>query len=778
MAIAAVPMMTPEKEMVELGKQQFHSNINKLRGSSQESKTPYGKKLANGIMPPLTKVIQQWFEGASTVAGYNRDVAQILEEIPTETLADLTSRVILDSISIQMPLGTLTLKLGSFMEEEARLRTIQRLHKKEWRLVEASINRRVGFRYRKYSSRALANRLGLVWDNWSPTIKCKVGSVLVDLFRKATGLIELISLTSEKTKQVYHVKPTSDALDWINNYKKHHEDLCPIYLPTDSEEGYRELPLALYKTRNPVHMEILDRTSMPRPLVALRKLQTTAWRINGTVLATAEYFWKNQMDIAGFPPSKADRMPVKPPDIDTNKEARDKWRRSAAYYHKSDLSFKGTRLLISKILWAANKFKESPNFHFPHQFDFRGRTYAVPNFLNFQGTDLSRGLLRFAQSRPIDMKGEVWFLKYGPALWGKTMSEDEARMWMVRHEHYIKATAADPMSELWWTNAEKPWQFLAWCLEAAQWIKGSLAESSLPITVDASSNGLQIMSLMMRYEKGAIDTNCTASGKPADIYLNVLEAVKEKLQGTTTGWDWIELGLDRSLIKTIIMTIPYGCTQYRAEELIVQWYYGKGSSLFEGRLRKSVGYLASSIVNVFYNLYPEYSRLMVFLESVPKKLESPMVWYSPSGFPVYQAYYKSTAKRVKSLLFGRIRSVVYREETGKLDTAKMSRAFTPNLIHCLDAAVLHMALERTKAPAVATVHDSFAAHASEIGGLVDDVKRSYLEIFGGDPSDFWRKIFTSDLVENQGLIDMAPDFSSLVGDFSVDGILTAGYMYR
>jgi DNA-directed RNA polymerase len=283
---------------------------------------------------------------------------------------------------------------------------------------------------------------------------------------------------------------------------------------------------------------------------------------------------------------------------------------------------------------------------------------------------------------------------------------------------------------------------------------------------------------MLRYEKGAIATNCTSSSKPEDIYLNVLEAVKEKLQGTTTGWDWIKLGLDRALIKTIIMTIPYGCTQYRAEEIIVQWYYSKDSSLFEGRLRHSASYLALAIVGMFYKIYPEYSRLMVFLESVPRQLKSPMVWVSPSGFPVYQAYYKSTAKRVKSLLFGRIRSVVYREETGKLDTAKMSRAFTPNLIHCLDAAVLHMALARTEAPAVAAVHDSFAAHASEIGGLVNDVKASYMEIFGGDSHDFWRKIFTSDMVEDQGLSSMAGDFSSLVGDFSVDGILTAGYMYR
>ena len=775
------PATMKESQMVEMGKSQFHSNINKLRTASQESRTPYGKRLSKGLMPPFTKVIQKWFEGATSVAGYNRDVAKVLKDIPTETLADLSSRVILDSISIQVPLGTLVLKLGMFLEEEARLRHIKKNHKESWSRIESCINKRIGFRYRRYSSRALARHLGIPWDDWSPTVRGKVGSVFVDLFRKATGLIELTKVQEEKTKQVYHIKPTTAALEWIRHYKDHNEDLCPLYLPSDSPEGYLELPLALFKTSNTEHLKILDKS--PRiniPLLASRKLQSAPWKINSKVLEVAEYFWKNQLEIAGFPPSKLDRMPPKPPDIDTNKKARDRWRREAAYYHKSDLKLRGSRLLISKILWAADRFKNSPRFYFPHQFDFRGRLYAVPNFLNFQGSDLGRGLLHFAESRPMNAEAEGWFLRYGPELWGETLTPDAARKWISRNQNLIRETAKDPAGQLWWSNAEKPWQFLAWCLEAAQWLNHSLAVSNLPITVDASSNGLQIMSLMMRYEKGAVDTNCTSrNDSPVDIYLKVLEAVEAKLQSSTTGWDWMQLKLDRNLVKTIIMTIPYGCTQYRAEELVIQWYYQKESTVFDGRLRKSAGYLASTIVNVFYDLYPEYQRLMTYLEYIPRVLlEIPLVWTSPSGFPVCQVYYKSIAKRVKSLLFGRTRSITYKQETPKVDKAKMSRAFVPNLIHSLDAAVLHLALSKTKAPAVAAVHDSFAAHASEIGGLIDDVKRSYLEVFGDDPRVFIEKILASESVDNQLVTELADDFSSLVGDFSVDEILTARYMYR
>ena len=767
--------------MVKLGKSQFHSNINKLRTNTQESQTPYGRRLTRGVIPPFTRIIQKWFEGSTSVAGYNRDVAKVLKDIPTETLADLSSRVILDSISIQIPLGNLVLKLGMFLEEEARLRDIKKNHKKSWTRVESCINKRIGFRYRRYSSRALSKRLGIDWSDWGPTMRGKVGSVFVDLFRKATGLIELVKVQEEKFKQVYHIKPTEAALEWIQNYKDYNEDLCPLYLPSDSPEGYSELPLASFKTSDTRHLELLDKsTSINTALAASGKLQATPWKINSKVLEVAEYFWKHQFEIAGFPPSKLDRMPPKPSDISDNKEARDKWRREAAYYHKSDLKLKGTRLLISKILWAADRFKNSPKFYFPHQFDFRGRLYAVPNFLNFQGSDLGRGLLHFAETRPMNAEAEEWFLKHGPGLWGETLTPASAQRWVSRNQNLIRETAQDPTSQLWWSNAEKPWQFLAWCLEANQWLNNSLAVSNLPITVDASSNGLQIMSLMLRYPEGATDTNCASGNtEPVDIYLKVLKEVEAKLQSSTVGWDWIQLNLDRGLIKTIIMTIPYGCTQYRAEELVVQWYYRKESSVFEGRLRKSAGYLASTIVNVFYDLYPEYQKLMTYLECIPRVLlETPLVWSSPSGFPVCQSYYKSTSKRVKSLLFGRSRSVTYKQETSKVDRIKMCRAFVPNLIHSLDAAVLHLALSKTQAPAVATVHDSFAAHASEIGGLIDAVKRSYLEVFGGDPKVFIEKILSSESTDNQLVSELAEDFSSLVGDFSVDEVLTARYMYR
>jgi DNA-directed RNA polymerase len=49
-------------------------------------------------------------------------------------------------------------------------------------------------------------------------------------------------------------------------------------------------------------------------------------------------------------------------------------------------------------------------FFLPHNLDFRGRTYVVPPHLSHLGNDLSRGLLIFAEKKPLGARG-LWWLK-------------------------------------------------------------------------------------------------------------------------------------------------------------------------------------------------------------------------------------------------------------------------------------------------------------------------------------------------------------------------------
>lgn len=60
------------------------------------------------------------------------------------------------------------------------------------------------------------------------------------------------------------------------------------------------------------------------------------------------------------------------------------------------------------LLQVAREFKDEPRFYFPHNLDFRGRAYPIHPHLNHMGPDICRGLLTFANARPLGPDGLGW----------------------------------------------------------------------------------------------------------------------------------------------------------------------------------------------------------------------------------------------------------------------------------------------------------------------------------------------------------------------------------
>ena len=57
---------------------------------------------------------------------------------------------------------------------------------------------------------------------------------------------------------------------------------------------------------------------------------------------------------------------------------------------------------------ACSEFAKEARFYFPHNVDFRGRAYPMHPHLNHLGADLARGLLQFAEGRPLGEHGMFW----------------------------------------------------------------------------------------------------------------------------------------------------------------------------------------------------------------------------------------------------------------------------------------------------------------------------------------------------------------------------------
>ena len=56
----------------------------------------------------------------------------------------------------------------------------------------------------------------------------------------------------------------------------------------------------------------------------------------------------------------------------------------------------------------AESYLGEEGFYFPHNLDFRGRAYPMHPNLNHLGADLSRGLLQFAEAKPLGPDGVRW----------------------------------------------------------------------------------------------------------------------------------------------------------------------------------------------------------------------------------------------------------------------------------------------------------------------------------------------------------------------------------
>lgn len=169
--------------------------------------------------------------------------------------------------------------------------------------------------------------------------------------------------------------------------------------------------------------------------------------------------------------------------------------------------------------------------HFPHNLDFRGRAYPMSPHLSHMGNDLCRGLLTFADARPLGQHGFRWLLIHLANLFGEVdkRSFDERVEWALRKLPEVVDSAEAPLGgRRWWLQGEAPWSVLATCMDiAAAVAHGDVAsyESRLPVHQDGSCNGLQHYAAMGRDLAGAQAVCLVDAPAPDDVYTKVMEQV-------------------------------------------------------------------------------------------------------------------------------------------------------------------------------------------------------------------------------------------------------------
>ncbi len=792
-----------EKEMREMGVTRYWKKVHRTTDKEMESNHPIGRRLLTESVNGLATAIKGWKQWASSGrAGPQHAAYDYINLLDAPMVAALTARTIIDSISMHSRIVKTATTISRMMEDEIRWKQLASENPLIFRTHVEQTKRKRGHMAKRRHMDNLEELVDLHFSKWPHAIRVKVGVVLIELMRQSTGLIEVETRTGLMGKRDTFVRPTSTLVEWMRQAHKSAEDLTPIFMPmvaspnnwkTIWDGGYLTESIhrrPLVKSSDRKHLEELNISPMLEPISAINCLQKVGWRVNNRLLQCMQHCWENDITAGGLPSTHGEEIPSKPIDIDTNLEARRKWRKLAAKTHYDNEAEESRRLQVVQVLWLANKFKDE-EIWMPWYMDFRGRMYPRPYGLQPQGPDWSRSLLKFSHAD--EMTGEEAEKRlaiHGSNCYGNDkISSDDRIQWVHENDKWLAAIAKDPegsVSE--WSEVDEPWAFLAFCLEWADYKKqGSSFKTSLPCSIDGSSNGLQILSLIMRDPVGAQATNVITSGDtPKDIYQDVADAAIERLHHSTDPLAslWLKFGIDRSATKRPTMVVPYSGTLYAVQKYTISWFRdvlkkrGCENPFGWEEYYKPCTFLAAIIWDALGDIIGEARKAMKWFQEcsdICLEHDTPIRWTTPSGFRVKQAYENWQNQTIKTIIGDVVRRHKINVGSGVLSKIKNRNGIAPNWVHSIDAAVGQKALldcQRTGVHNLNAIHDAFWSTAPNMELLKQKLLDNVIEIFSDNLLANFKKELSLYLPEGVDLPELPA-----VGDLDINRVRSSEYFF-
>lgn len=527
-------------------------------------------------------------------------------------------------------------------------------------------------------------------------------------------------------------------------------------------------------------------------------LGSVPWSINRRILKVMDEVWNQQLELAGVPPQKDPEVPGLPEDFELLGEKEQQMAKLKQYntvkWRNELQSERPTFLLKMQV---ARDFQHAPSVYFPHNVDFRGRTYPVPPHLNHIGDDVCRGLLMFAEAKPLGKHGLYWLKVNLGNLIGKDKTPlDERADHVDSCRETIIKVAKDPLapeSLAFWSKApDGPWQALARCFELAEaWESGDPEAfcSRQPVHLDGSCNGLQHYAALGRDEWGAVAVNLVQRDKPQDVYMIVLTEVKAKVMALADSEDEEapdrdlarrvrDLGLlQRKVVKQTIMTICYGVTTIGAKQQVQgQIETLVGDHVDPAEIKLLAGFLSKLVLRSIDEVFERAMRIKRWFDEASKifyGLNAPVSWVSPIGLSCTQPYFKKKMVKVAT----RMQSVTFYDEPEdrKVDSGKQRMGFPPNFVHSLDSSHMMMVAEECSRRGIcfAGVHDSFWTHAADTPVLNELIREKWVEMYEKPILDDLHEDFKAQLGSHA---DLLPDLPKQ-GSLDITAVLSSPYMF-
>ena len=764
-----------ERKQISGGLHKLMTNTKKLEDKNYASATVYGSSCMKSILPDLIAYIDK------KKKKYNQrgnDVSKAIIHkyvLPTDTpvQAVLATKIVFDMvfspISKKHRLTPIVEAIGKALEAEAQMEYYENeakglfitLKKNYWHQARGTESKR------KCIQTTMHKQHITPWVGWTgEKTHAKVGVFFLDCLCEVSGWF--VKGTERKGRKTYSVIEPSELLmnhhDEIMRMAKLFSPLAkPMLIPPRNwhslqDGGYylNDLTRCHQFIRRVKHPPIQGEI----PYQFINKIQQVSYKLNPFIVEVAKELEERGISVGKFRPVIHYEIPPKPPE-EASKETWREWRSQAGRVHtlRKNETRKACR---TKMTMEVVREFEDKVYYIPWSFDYRGRVYPIPNLLTPQDTDFGKSLILFEKGTRITKKGMEWIKFQLSTSYGLSKATMEERIaWIDDYENraLVERVWRDPVGNVAdWEHADDPWLFLAACNEWYELHYEHRFHTHLPVAVDATCSGLQILAGLAKDASTARMVNVLGSDKPQDAYATIasrsMEAIPERLRPY---WD-------RKTTKRSVMVIPYNAKPYSNRSYIREAFKEKGIDVNKDELTACV-----SAVRAAMNIVvPGAMEVMKWIEKeVARYIKAgneEVTWLTPSGFPVTQRLMKRETKIIQTQLMGRCRLLVAGGEAG-VDLKHHKNATAPNLIHSLDASLLHLAVMDVKYP-IALIHDSVLCRATDMCNLSTLVRKTYKTLFA----------------EHEPLTDFALAIGAeeqppIIGDLKPEAVIDSQYFF-
>jgi len=765
-----------ERDQIAQGLKRLRDNTRRLEESNYSSASVYGIASIDSLMGDLVEYIQDTtYDRLERGTGHNfRIIKEYVSRLEPLAAAAITCKLTFDKVfgyrDNSNLLANVCDAIGKAVEDECQIRHYEEhapgllnvLKKNYW-------HKACGTHQKITVISTLMNRCEVKkWEAWGRANRIKLGGWLLDCLVVVSEWFEKEERRIGK-KTVNYVVPTAEFLEIKDEVMANAELFSPLTWPmlippndwtNHTPGGYllNEVMRGHELVRHGHQLRIQGET----PIAFLNHIQKVAYTLNPFILDVAETLQKRGIAVGKFLPIVDHPLPPKPVDIADNKESRKAYRRAAAEVRNRNAQEFKRSCRTRMTMEAATRFKDVDQFYIPWSFDYRGRAYPIPAFLSPQDTDFGKSLIRFAEPAYLTPDSEDWLAFQVATTYGLDKATMQERLdWTKNNSTLIREVAINRGGAIAeWEVAEEPWQFLAACEEYYHCVMlKDRPYTSLMISTDATCSGLQILAGLARDESTAKLVNVVPSDVPQDAYKVVAETAKPNCPKEYRYF------MDRKVVKRTVMTVPYNAKPFSNRSYIRDALKEKGVEIDKDNLSSIV----KAVRGAMHKVVPGPMAVMKWIEDeVSKAIKrgaTELEWATPSGFIVHQKLMKKNFISLDLKLLGRCQLRVPTDDTDVVDISRHKAATAPNLIHSLDASLLHLSIIKFDAP-IALIHDSVLSRATDMSILSNLIRETYMYLFAEHD-------YLTDFAKQIGAETNPP----IIGDLNPSSVIDSTYFF-